>query len=204
MKIILFANLIFLTLNVKAQTVDVHFIFFDGVSTVTDLRVGLDSTATYGIDTLLGEFIVPTHLPPPGILWLWFYLDSLGLATYKDYRYAPTFPYSGTCIHKIMGYLSTSATEFTMIYNFPQGVTANVKDPFGGILFNQNLSDSGSYSFPIGVYYPYIVLTMFYDNVIPVEFTTFIASVLQSEKAVHLNWITATETNNSGFEIEKL
>jgi hypothetical protein len=39
------------------------------------------------------------------------------------------------------------------------------------------------------------------DNNVPVELTTFTASVLQNEKAVQLNWTTATEINNSGFEI---
>ena len=42
---------------------------------------------------------------------------------------------------------------------------------------------------------------MDYDNIVPVELTSFTASVLQNEKAVQLNWTTATETNNSGFEI---
>jgi photosystem II stability/assembly factor-like uncharacterized protein len=36
---------------------------------------------------------------------------------------------------------------------------------------------------------------------VPVELTSFTASVLQNEKAVQLNWTTATESNNSGFEI---
>jgi hypothetical protein len=40
-----------------------------------------------------------------------------------------------------------------------------------------------------------------YDNIVPVELTSFTASVLQNEKAVQLNWTTATESNNSGFEI---
>jgi hypothetical protein len=44
---------------------------------------------------------------------------------------------------------------------------------------------------------------MEYDNIIPVELTSFKASVLQNEKAVQLNWTTATETNNSGFEVER-
>jgi hypothetical protein len=201
MKLLLLVFLIFWSLNIQAQTVDIPFIFYDGFYTVTDFRVGLDSTATYGIDIQLGEFAIPTWLPPTGTLQLWFILDSLDIATYRDYRYAPSFPYSGTQIHIIDGYLSTVATECTMIYDFPQGVTANVKDPFGGTIFNQDLADSGSYSFPIGVYYPYILLTMYYDNVIPVEFTSFTASVLQNEKAIQLNWTTATETNNSGFEI---
>ena len=32
----------------------------------------------------------------------------------------------------------------------------------------------------------------------------FTATVLQNEKAMQLNWTTATETNNSGFEIANL
>ncbi len=39
------------------------------------------------------------------------------------------------------------------------------------------------------------------DGVVPVELTSFTASV--NEKNVTLNWTTATETNNQGFEIER-
>jgi hypothetical protein len=39
------------------------------------------------------------------------------------------------------------------------------------------------------------------DTTVPVELTSFTASVLQYEKSVQLNWTTATETNNFGFEI---
>jgi hypothetical protein len=38
---------------------------------------------------------------------------------------------------------------------------------------------------------------------IPVELTSFTFSVLQNEKAVQINWTTATEINNSGFEIHR-
>jgi photosystem II stability/assembly factor-like uncharacterized protein len=41
------------------------------------------------------------------------------------------------------------------------------------------------------------------DGGVPVEFTSFTVSVLQNEKAVQLNWATATETNNSGFQVER-
>ncbi|RKY93313.1 MAG: hypothetical protein DRQ13_09615 [Ignavibacteriae bacterium] len=44
---------------------------------------------------------------------------------------------------------------------------------------------------------------MEYDNIVPVELILFSASVLQLEKAVEVKWITATEINNSGFEIQK-
>lgn len=46
-----------------------------------------------------------------------------------------------------------------------------------------------------GVYEAYI------DFIIPVELTSFAASV--SEQKVLLNWSTATETNNSGFAVER-
>ena len=40
------------------------------------------------------------------------------------------------------------------------------------------------------------------DGGVPVELTSF--SAIVSEKDIILNWTTATETNNHGFEIEKL
>ena len=42
---------------------------------------------------------------------------------------------------------------------------------------------------------------MEYNNIVPVELVSFTASTLQNEKTIQLNWTTATETNNSGFEI---
>ena len=40
-----------------------------------------------------------------------------------------------------------------------------------------------------------------FENPIPVELTAFTANVIGSD--VILNWETATETNNSGFDIER-
>ncbi|RPI68551.1 MAG: T9SS C-terminal target domain-containing protein, partial [Ignavibacteriales bacterium] len=39
-------------------------------------------------------------------------------------------------------------------------------------------------------------------NVVPVELSSFTVSVIDND--VNLNWITSTETNNSGFEIERM
>ena len=41
----------------------------------------------------------------------------------------------------------------------------------------------------------------FWDGTIPVELTSFTASVTDND--VQLNWVTATEKNNSGFQIER-
>ncbi|MFI5236839.1 MAG: hypothetical protein ACHQLA_02755, partial [Ignavibacteriales bacterium] len=50
-------------------------------------------------------------------------------------------------------------------------------------------------TFPQGL--PFIV----YGSVVPVELTSFTASV--TENVVTLNWTTATEVNNSGFSVER-
>jgi hypothetical protein len=44
-----------------------------------------------------------------------------------------------------------------------------------------------------------------YDAVVPVELVSFTASVMQlnNENAVELSWMTATELNNSGFNVER-
>jgi hypothetical protein len=44
-----------------------------------------------------------------------------------------------------------------------------------------------------------LILTI--DSTVPVELTSFTASIF--EKSVLLNWSTATETNNSGFEVQR-
>lgn len=40
-----------------------------------------------------------------------------------------------------------------------------------------------------------------YSGIIPVELVSFTSSIINN--SVNLNWITATELNNSGFDIEK-
>ena len=46
-----------------------------------------------------------------------------------------------------------------------------------------------------------VILTTDWSSIIPVELTSFIASV--NGKNVNLNWNTASEINNSGFEVER-
>ena len=47
---------------------------------------------------------------------------------------------------------------------------------------------------------PYLVIT--YQYIVPVELTSFTASVNKTD--VTLNWKTVTETNNQGFDIERM
>ncbi len=47
----------------------------------------------------------------------------------------------------------------------------------------------------------YVIFVPFYE-VVPVEFTSFSSTVMKNK--VQLNWSTATESNNKGFEIERI
>jgi hypothetical protein len=167
------------------------------------ISFGLDSTATDGIDPQLGEWQYPTDVCPG---WLPYFCAKFILPPFdgsldspKDFRFG-LLPFTGQKIHRI--YCITNDIEVMIEYDLPTGVTLNLSDVLGGVLFTATLENSGSYTIP----YQYWIsgqIRMFvdYNNVIPVELTSFTASVLQNEKEVQLNWTTATETNNSGYEV---
>lgn len=60
---------------------------------------------------------------------------------------------------------------------------------------------TGSYTGISGSQGNFSIVRISADDVIPVELTSFTASV--SANNVNLNWATATETNNLGFEVER-
>jgi hypothetical protein len=200
MKKILFFILISLPLITNAQTVDINFLVTDGYAPLLSIRVGLDTTATNGLDPQLGEYPIPLF---EGFGAIFDISQYTGTTTWilKDYRPAQSFPFTGIVEHSLGWQLTIPyGIAFTMYYNFPSTVTANLKDELGGIIFNENLSDSGSFTCPNN-FITSAILTMYYNNVIPIELISFTTSVLKNEKAIQLNWSTATETNNSGFEI---
>ncbi|MBK6914589.1 MAG: VCBS repeat-containing protein [Ignavibacteriales bacterium] len=65
--------------------------------------------------------------------------------------------------------------------------------------------DSGAFQAPEGINYSGFSGSEYWNfstnDIVPVELTTFTATA--ERNAVSLNWQTATETNNSGFEIER-
>ena len=133
------------------------------------MRVGLDQTATNGIDVALGEGILPPP-PPAGAYDARWDLSPYGTVagTLKDYRPAASFPFTGVVEHKITWQLATGATTFAMEYNLPAGATMNIRDPFGGGIFNSGtLSGTGTYNIPAPTFGQAIV-TMTYTNIEPV------------------------------------
>lgn len=164
-------GMLFLNLNnIYAQgAINIELSATDGATTRSQLRVGLDLTATNGIDPSLGESDLPPF-PPAGVFEVRFDLTPYAgsnLSSYQDYRGVPSFPFTGTTVHRLI-WQDGEGVSFTLNYNFPTGVTATLVDDItGGLLFTTNLSGTGSYLVPNdGV--TSVILTMNYNNVAPV------------------------------------
>lgn len=171
-----------------------------------NMQVGLDSTATNCLDPQIGESELPP-IPPPG----WEALielpypecqNSFGspIAVHKDFRFGE-LPFTGTKTHK---FWFRQELGVTIHWNLPSGVTGLLEDVLtGGNIINYPMAGQDTFYVSYN-FIDEINMILNYDNVIPVEFALFTASVLQNEKEVRLNWTTATETNNSGFEILRI
>jgi hypothetical protein len=184
-------------------TVDIPLSASDGSATIA-LAVGLDMTATNGIDPQLGESDLPPF-PPAGVFEIRFDLTAYAgepLSSYRDYRNAPSFPFTDTLEHTLIWQRSAAGLPINITYNIPLNATMRIQDQFGGVLLNLGpLTGSGTATIPGSLPITAAFVFMGYTDVTPVELTSFTGTVLHN--AVQLNWTTATELNNQGFEIEK-
>lgn len=224
--ILLIALLTFL--DVTAQTrpanIEIPILIYDNSGLPDNSRVltcGIDSMATDSIDSFLGEFWLYCPWDIPGFETDCIPYDhfeavldipvepdpnSFDFGSWKDFRQG-MIPYSGIKTYTICYLPYDAATALYISWDFPEGVTGLLQDGQGGggLIFNYQMPDSGTFTHPSlielqghnqGVF---VVLT--YQNSTPVELISFNASIIDYK--VQLNWKTATETNNQGFEIER-
>jgi hypothetical protein len=196
--------LVFVSVAYSQPVVDIPLSGSDGTLTI-NLAVGLDPAATNGIDPVLGESDLPPF-PPAGAFEIRFDLTPYAgqpLSSYKDYRFAAAFPFTGQVEHTLWWQTSAPSLAIDIVYNIPAEATMTLKDQIGGSFLNSGpLTGSGTFSIP-GTYtniFAKCFLIMDYTAV-PVELTSFVGSV--QDNGVLLNWTTATELNNQGFEIER-
>ncbi len=208
--LVLSFTLLFVSKIFGQAQVDIPLIVTDGIITF-QMSVGLDLTATNGIDPQLGESDLPP-IPPTGIIEIRFDLapyTGQPLSSYKDYRAPgnpPVFPYTGTIEHTLFWFNGPPAPTLDITYNIPNGAFITITDLLGGVILNLGpFTGQGVATIPSSYtnIFSSVLLIMDYDNIVPVEFISFTASVLQNKKTVQLNWTTASETNNSGFEIQR-
>ena len=171
------------------------------------LVFGLDLTATGGIDPGLDEVEQPP-VPPSGVFDRRFVSrpgqSTLGQGTLIDIRNAPAFPFSGTYEHQIAFQTGGAGTEITVSWNLPPEIITGsvIQDLFGGVLgYDEPFVGTGSITVTNPALVTGLQIIVVYLAIIPVELTSFTAGL--SGQEVILNWTTATEINNQGFEIER-
>jgi hypothetical protein len=172
-----------------------------GSSTV--LEFGLDSLASDDFDFQFGEANLPP-LPPPTAWDTRLLLPEGGFSgvksSLKDYRNAPSFPFTGSKEYRIQ-YQVGSGTTVKIEWNLPPQITGLLQDIVTGTLINVPMNDSGNYTVAQPTIFNKLKMTIDYQSIIPVELVSFVAIVNGSN--VNLTWQTATELNNRGFEIER-
>lgn len=171
------------------------------------LLFGIDSTGTDGIDPWLGESNLPPDFCAPwGVSFCAFFLlppfDGM-INSWPDFRFGE-LPYTGQVTHKIavVNYATTGNDSIYIRYDLPEGVSIHFYDELGGIIINFTVEDSGEVAY---LYIPTLNklwMDVYYENVIPLEITSFTSGIKDGNN-VELNWLTTTETNNNGFEIQK-
>ena len=133
------------------------------VPSTTEMFVGLDQTATAGLDPSLGEANLPP-LPPAGV---WDARFTLGAqASLRDYRNAPSFPFTGSITHNLTWQQQTGGSSVTINYNVPVNATITIQDVFGGVVFDSgSLTGTGSYTITASATAANIIMT--YSGILP-------------------------------------
>jgi hypothetical protein len=167
------------------------------------LVFGLDTLATDGIDILFGESDLPPF-PPTGAFEARFFLPENGftgtLGSYSDFRDVPAFPFTGQKEFRL-AYQVGTGTVIKIDWNFPTTVTGLLQDIIIGTLINVPMTGIGTYTVTNPSGFNRLKMLINYTGSIPVELVSFGASV--QGNSINLSWQTATELNNSGFEIQR-
>ena len=205
--IVVLLSLLF-TINAYSQgDLTLNLYFFDDSPSghLSIIQYGLDSLATDSIDEDLGEWEWP-----PDFCGGWgsnicagFMIPPSQNSTFcmRDFRFGIS-PYNLQANHLI--HFQPVTNSMYIAWSLPNGTTGLLKDPLGGIVVNVTMADSNLYQVPSDVlsWCSYFFMTITYENVIPVELVSFNASLIDNK--VNLYWSTATESNNSRFEILRL
>lgn len=146
--------LLYVGITFGQAAVDIPFTVFDNAGGSRVLQLGLDLTATTGIDPALGESDLPPF-PPAGVFEARWNLQPFGvgnLSTYQDYRAPgdpPAFPFSGMITHRLIWQYSEFATQMSFSYNLPPEatllITSNNAVP---VWTSGTLTGSGTYVLP--------------------------------------------------------
>jgi hypothetical protein len=184
----------------------VPFALKNGNNEIVNLITGLHPNATDGLDTALGE--VAYNFQPQGNFDAAFaFFPPPDKFSRKNIQLGNQFVYG----KRSFFFQIQPGKDTTAIFeaDLPQGITAeleyNKEMPYGTIPEKKDLGAGHiEYQLPkssLTYKYNEFKLTLFFNTTVPVELILFNANA--DNFNVALNWITATETNNAGFEIQK-
>ncbi len=165
-----------------------------------NINGGIDPAATDGIDADLGEAELPPA-PPAGIFDARMILPDGITSSFQDYRNGDA-AFNGIHEHILKWQLGAGDTLWLHV-SIPEvsgTVHLHAEDPFGGAFVSADQYDGTSNWYYVdNSALTQLNITLSYTAPIPVELTSFTASV--SGEQIRLDWETATETNNKGFDI---
>lgn len=163
--------LLLCTISFGQAAVDIVLSTSDGTVTIP-VSVGLDLAATDCLDPALTEGDLPPFPPAPAFE-MRFDLAPYGcgsLSSYKDFRNAPAFPFTGNKQHT-MWFQTSGGTPINVQYDLPTGAVMRITDQIGGVILNIGpFSGAGTAVIP-GTYtavFSKAFLVMEYTNVGPV------------------------------------
>lgn len=134
--------------NQTSAQISIPFEVYDNAGGEKTLYFGLDQSATDGIDVHLGESDLPPF-PPIGAFDARWLLPQNGfngsLSSWSDYRFASSFPFSGTIEYRFRYQSTTGATAMFVGWNLPSTITGLIQDLSGGAIINVPISGSGTY-----------------------------------------------------------
>lgn len=175
---------------------EIAFMVSDGVGGNDTLVVGQDPSATDGLDASLGEVELPP-LPPGGVFDTRLILPDDTPSPVDIREGGMTFE-SGTEF-EVNWQLGEGSEGFMLEWSLPGDVSMTMQDLLGGAVVDSTfMPGAGSYTVTNE---NLDALKLTFDGVVPVELSGFTANSLG--ESVRLEWITATEKNNSGFEVQR-
>jgi hypothetical protein len=153
-KLLSIVSLVLIYVSVSfGQAVNIPLVATNGTTTI-NLGVGLDLTATNGIDAALGEADLPPA-PPAGNFDIRFDLTPYAnepLSSLLDFRAPgtpPVFPFTGAIQHRLTWQRFAAGTDITIVYTLPTGATMDITDELGGFFINiLGLTGSGTATLP--------------------------------------------------------
>ncbi len=170
MKNCLFFLILLLASNLFSQTYQEPQISFtirvtDGREDTRLLRIGVDPSATDGIDYSLGEGNLPPY-PPLTVFEARFNLPLNNFngteSSYWDFRNG-TAPFTGIIEHRL-AFQKGEGDSVVIFWNFPITVSATLQDVINGTFINIQMTGEGVYVVPNPNVFNQLKLIVNYNN----------------------------------------